>query len=229
MNNFQLVRAFTIHIFTACGAALALLALILATGGHWAAMFVCLGLALAVDGVDGPMARAFNVAELLPRWSGEGLDFVVDFVTYVFVPAYAIAASGFLPDALAIPAGLIIVITGALYFADREMKTRENYFRGFPAVWNLAAFYLYILAPPPWIAAGMVIVLAALTFVPVHFVHPVRVKRLRVLNIALMGAWAALASVAIVQNLEPDPYVTWPLVAIAVYFLVAGLIQRPAT
>ena len=229
MFSFRHVRAFTIHIFTACGAALGLLALILATGGHWAAMFVCLGLALVVDGVDGPMARAFNVAELLPRWSGEGLDFVVDYITYVFVPAYAIAASGFLPDALAIPAGLIIVITGALYFADREMKTRENYFRGFPAVWNLAAFYLYILAPPSWVAAGAIAALAILTFVPIQFVHPVRVKRLRVLNIALMGAWAALASVAIVQNLDPDPYITWPLAAIAVYFLVAGLIRRPAS
>jgi phosphatidylcholine synthase len=226
--RFEVIRAFTIHIFTACGAALALLALILATGGHWAAMFVCLGFALIVDGIDGPMARVFKVAELLPRWSGEGLDFVVDFVTYVFVPAYAIAASGFLPDALAIPAGLIIVITGALYFADREMKTRENYFRGFPAVWNLAAFYLYILAPPPWIAASMVVVLVALTFAPIQFVHPLRVKYLRVLNIALMAAWAALALVAIVQNLDPDPYVSWPLAAIAVYFLVAGLIRHPA-
>jgi phosphatidylcholine synthase len=72
-------------------------------------------------------------------------------------------------------------------------------------------------------------VLAALSFVPIHFVHPVRVKRLRVLNIALMGAWAALALVAIIQNLDPDPYVIWPLAAIAVYFLVAGLIWRPAS
>jgi phosphatidylcholine synthase len=223
---FERIRAFTIHVFTACGAALALLALILATDGHWAAMFVCLGLALIVDGIDGPLARAFKVAELLPRWSGATLDLAVDFTTYVFVPAYAIAASGFLPDALAIPAGMIIVITGALYFADREMKTRENYFRGFPAVWNLAAFYLYILAPPPWVAAGMVAALAALTFAPVQFVHPLRVKQLRAVNIALMGAWGALALVAIVQNLDPDPYITWPLLAIAAYFLVAGLWRR---
>jgi phosphatidylcholine synthase len=216
MPRFELIRAFTIHVFTACGAALALLALIFATGGHWAAMFVCLGMALIVDGLDGPLARAFNVAELLPRWSGEGLDFVVDFTTYVFVPAYAIAASGFLPDALAIPAGMIIVISGALYFADREMKTRENYFRGFPAVWNLAAFYLYILAPPAWIAATMVALLCILTFVPIEFVHPLRVKRFRVLNIALMAAWGALALVAIAQDLEPGLYIIWPLAGIAV-------------
>ena len=227
MSRFEIIRAFTIHVFTACGAALALLALILAIGGQWAAMFACLGLALIVDGLDGPMARAFDVAKLLPRWSGESLDFVVDFVTYVFVPAYAIAASGFLPDALAIPAGMIVCITGALYFADREMKTRENYFRGFPAVWNLVAFYLYVLAPPPWVATVMIAALAVLTFVPIRFVHPLRVKHLRLLNIALMAVWAALALLAIIQNLEPGPYVTLPLSAIAIYFFIAGVLRRP--
>ena len=157
MSSFERIRAFVVHIFTACGAALAFLALILATGGHWAAMFICLGAALIVDGIDGPLARAFKVAEVLPRWSGESLDLVVDFTTYVFVPAYAIAASGFLPDALAIPAGIVVVIVGALYFADREMKTRDNYFRGFPAVWNLVAFYFYVLEPPPWAAAAAIV------------------------------------------------------------------------
>lgn len=225
--NFQHARAFTIHVFTASGAALALLALILATGGHWAGMFFCLGLALIVDGVDGPMARAFKVAELLPRWSGEGLDFVVDFTTYVFVPAYAIAASGFLPDFLAIPAGMVVVITGALYFADRNMKTDDNYFRGFPAVWNLAAFYLYLLEPPAWVAATAVVALGALTFAPIRFVHPLRVGHLRLLNIGLLAVWAALALYAVVQNLSPGHYVVWPLAAIAVYFLIAGLLRRP--
>lgn len=228
MPGFAELRAFTVHVFTATGAALALLALILATGGHWAAMFLCLGLALVVDGIDGPMARAFDVKEVLPRWSGETLDLVVDFITYVFVPAYAIAASGYLPDTLAIPAGLVVVITGALYFADRQMKTADNYFRGFPAVWNLVAFYLYLLAPPPWAAAAIVGVLAALTFAPIRFVHPLRVKTLRLVNIALMAVWAVLALVALALNLEPGPYVVLPMTGIAIYFLMAGLLRRPA-
>jgi phosphatidylcholine synthase len=225
--SFASARAFAVHVFTATGAAIAFLALILATGEHWAAMFFCLGCALIIDGVDGPLARAFNVAQVLPRWSGETLDIVVDFVTYVFVPAYAIAASGMLPRALAIPAGVIVVISGALYFADRNMKTADNYFRGFPGVWNLAAFYLYVLEPSEWIAAAMIAVLAALTFAPIKFLHPLRVKRLRAFNIGLLLAWAVLALVTVSDNLQPGAYVTWPLALIAVYFFVAGLLPRP--
>src|SRR5215475_14597998 len=222
------VRAFTVHIFTATGAALALLALILATGGHWSAMFLCLGVALLVDGADGPLARAFDVQNIVPRWSGDTLDLVVDYTTYVFVPAYAIAASGLLPGALAIPSGIIVVISGALYFADREMKTKDNYFLGFPAVWNLAAFYLYLLEPPEWAAAAAIIVLAALCFAPIKFLHPLRVQQWRGLNIALMGLWALLALVAVIQDLSPGLYVTLTLSIIAVYFFVIGLLRTPA-
>ena len=223
MTEIERIRAFTVHVFTATGAALALLALILATGGHWAGMFLCLGLALLIDGLDGPMARAFDVQNLLPRWSGDTLDLVVDFTTYVFVPAYAIAASGLLPPFLAIPAGIVVVISGALYFADREMKTKDNYFRGFPAVWNLAAFYLYLLEPPEWAAALAIAVLASLSFAPIKFLHPLRVQHWRKTNIALLALWAVLAFVAVIEDLSPSLYVTVPLSLIAVYFFVAGL------
>lgn len=228
MTAFDRIRAFTVHIFTATGAALALLALILATGGHWAAMFLCLGAALAVDGLDGPMARAFDVQKVLPRWSGDTLDLVVDFTTYVFVPAYAIAASGLLPEALAIPAGIVVVITGALYFGDREMKTKDNYFRGFPAVWNLAAFYLYLIEPPEWAAAAAVAVLSALSFAPIKFLHPLRVRHWRTFNVALLAVWAFLALVAVVLDLAPGLYVTVALSVIAIYFFVVGLLRTPA-
>ena len=196
------VRAFAVHVLTATGAALALGALIYAVRGEWAAMFLCLGIALIVDGVDGTIARRLRVAELLPRWSGDVLDLVVDFTTYVFVPAYAIAAGGLLPDPLALPAGMLIVITGALYFADREMKTADNYFRGFPALWNAAAFYLFLLKPAPWLAAAIIVVLAVLTFVPFKFIHPMRVARLRALNIAALIAWSVLALVALLRGLR---------------------------
>src|SRR5262245_53902285 len=139
--------AFSVHVLTALGAAFALFALVAAIRSDWPLMFLWLGVALFVDGIDGMLARALHVAEKAPRWSGDVLDLVVDFTTYVFVPAYAITDAGLLPPPIAIIAGGIIVVTGALYFADNEMKTAGNFFRGFPAVWNLIAFYLLLLEP----------------------------------------------------------------------------------
>ncbi len=132
-----------------------------------------------------------------------------------------------MPPLLAIPAGIVVVITGALYFADREMKTTDNYFRGFPGVWNLAAFYLFLLEPPAWAVAAGVLVLAGLTFAPIRFVHPLRVRHLRLFNMALLPLWGALALLAVIQNLAPGPFVPPPLAAIAAYFLIAGLLRRP--
>ena len=226
MPSFIHARAFAVHIFTATGAALALIALVYAVQGQWPAMFLCFGIALVVDGVDGTIARRLEVGKLLPRWSGEVLDLVVDFVTYVFVPAYAIAAGGFLPRPLALPAGVVIVVTGALYFADRDMKTADNYFRGFPALWNAAAFYLFLLRPTPLLAAAAIVLLAGLTFVPFKFLHPMRVARLRAVNIAAVMLWAVLALIAIWRDLDPGPWVTGSLVVIGLYFLAVGLTEK---
>ena len=223
--------AFFVHVFTASGAALALLALLAAVREDWSMMFVLLGGALIVDAVDGPLARRLQVAAVLPRWSGEVLDLVVDFTTYVFLPAYAVAAAGVMPDGLAIAAGAAIAVTGALYFADRNMKTDDNHFRGFPAVWNVIAFYLLLLRPEPWIAVAVVAVFAGLTFSPVRFVHPFRVRRLRRLSVALLALWSVLAAVAVWHGLAPGIGINAALCLIAVYFLVAGLLpsDRDAT
>ncbi len=218
--------AFAVHIFTACGAGLAFLALLAAHRGQWTQMFVVLGVALIVDGVDGGLARRFRVADVLPNWSGDALDLVVDFVTYVFVPAYALATGDLLPPALAVPLGVAVVISSALYFADRRMKTADNYFRGFPVLWNAAAFYLFLFHPAPWTAAGLIALLIVLTFVPFRFVHPMRVRRLRVLNVTLVIAFGALAALALVHGLEPGPVITTALAAMAVYFCAIGLIPE---
>jgi phosphatidylcholine synthase len=219
-------RAFLVHIFTASGTALAFVALMMAVERRWDIMFVCLGIALIVDGVDGTIARRLRVAELLPRWSGDVLDLVVDFLTYVFVPAYAVVAGGLLPEPLALPAGIVIVMTGAIYFADRNMKTPDNYFRGFPTLWNAVAFYLFVLKPAPWLAAAVVGLLAVLTFVPFKFLHPFRVARLRAVNIAAVAAWSILALIAVLQNLAPGPWVVGGLVVIGLYFLAVGLADQ---
>jgi len=222
--------AFLVHVLTACGAALALLALLAATRGDWPLMFLWLGIALVVDSIDGPLARAADVAKVWPGWSGDTLDLVVDYTTYVFVPAYSVAAAGLMPQAWATTAAAVVAITGTLYFANTAMKTADNFFRGFPAVWNLVAFYLLLLRPAPAIAAAVVALFAVLTFVPIRFVHPFRVRRLRTVTVALLTLWAVLALAAIRQGLSPEVWITAALCALGLYFLGVGLLpqERPS-
>jgi phosphatidylcholine synthase len=219
--------AFGVHLLTAAGAALALMSLFAAAERRWSLMFLWLGLALIVDTIDGPIARRARVAQVLPRWNGDVLDLVVDFLTYVFVPAFAIAAGGFWPEPGGILAGILIVTTGVIYFADREMKTPDNYFRGFPAVWSIVAFYLFLLRPGPWIAGALIVVPAVLTFVPIVFVHPFRVVRLRALSAVLMAISAVLTIAAIASDMAPGPWVSAALCVIILYFICAGLLRRP--
>lgn len=218
--------AFSVHIFTALGAVLALFALLAAIERDWPRMFLLLGAALFVDGIDGPIARRLDVAMRLPRWSGDVLDLVVDFLTYVFIPAFVVVWSGLMPPFVAVPCAVAIVVTGALYFADRKMKTKDNYFRGFPAVWNIPVFYLLLLKPAAWIAATAIALFAVATFLPIPFVHPFRVARLRALNVVMLVAWSALAFVAVLRDMMPGPWITGILCAIAIYFLGAGLLRR---
>jgi phosphatidylcholine synthase len=212
--------AFSVHVFTALGAGIALIAQLEAVREHWASMFAWLGLALVIDGIDGPIARRLDVGRLQPNWSGDVLDLVVDFVTYVFVPAYAITAGGLLLPLAAPVLGMGIVMSSALYFADRRMKSADNHFRGFPALWNAVAFYLFLLHWPAALSTLAVAILIVATFVPFHVLHPVRVARWRGLTLSLIAVWAALAIYVLTQDFDVGLPVTVALCAIAAY--IAG-------
>lgn len=210
---------FCVHIFTAMGAGVALLAMLEAVREHWANMFGWLGVALIIDAIDGPLARKLDVVRLQPNWSGETLDLVVDFVAYVFVPAYAITASGLLLPVAAPILGIGIVISSALYFADRRMKASDNHFRGFPALWNAVAFYLFVLRLPPALSTLAVAALIVLTFAPFHVLHPLRVVRLRWLTLWLLASWAVLAIYTVARDFDIGAPVIAGLCAIAVYMV----------
>jgi phosphatidylcholine synthase len=213
------LAAFGVHIFTALGAGIALIAMLEAVREHWANMFGWLGVALIVDAIDGPLARKYDVVRLQPNWSGEVLDLVVDFLTYVFVPAYAITASGLLLPLAAPLLGIGIMVSSALYFADRRMKASDNHFRGFPALWNAAAFYLFLLHLPPALSSLGIAVLIAVTFAPFHVLHPIRVVRLRWLTLWLLAAWAVLAIYTLVCDFNVGAPIIAGLCAIAAYIV----------
>jgi phosphatidylcholine synthase len=218
--------AFFVHIFTAMGAGVALLAMLEAVREHWDSMFGWLGVALVIDAADGPIARRIDVKRLQPDWSGEVLDLVVDFVTYVFVPAYAITASGLLLPLAAPLLGIGIVVSSALYFADLRMKAADNHFRGFPALWNAAAFYLFLLHLRPGFSSLAIAVLIALTFVPFYVLHPIRVVRLRWLTLSLLAIWAVLAIYTLACDFDVGAPIVAGLCAIAAYMVGSDAVIR---
>ena len=220
------VGAFAVHLLTASGAALALAAALGAARGEWRFVFACLGVALFVDAIDGPLARRLDISSRIPWFDGAALDFVVDYSTYVFVPALILANSGLLSPPWGLVAGIVVAVVGALYFADRRMKTESLAFRGFPAVWNGVIFVLMVFSPPEWVTLAVIAACAVGTFTPVEFVHPVRVVTLRPLTLAMTLLWSLLAIVALVENLEPGLVVKIALGVTTVYLAGIGAVLQ---
>lgn len=217
---------FGVHLLTASGAAIALLALMAVVSEDWNTAFLWLGIALLVDGVDGPLARRFRVRERLPSWDGAAMDEVIDYTTYVFVPAIIVVQAFGLSPLLGAIAGIIITVSGALYYADTRMKQPNNSFRGFPVVWNMATFVMYAILPPPAVTLAIVVLLAVLTFVPVDFVHPVRVVRWRAPTLAVLAAWLVAGAWLLVTNFEAPAVVKFVLLAASVYLAAVAAVQQ---
>lgn len=189
-------------------------------------MFLWLGLALFVDGIDGPIARKLEVKYVLPNWSGELLDNIIDYVTYVLIPAYALYQSGFMGHGLSFLSGAIIVISSAIYYADTGMKTKENFFKGFPVVWNMVVFTLFIVGPGEWMAFAIVVISAILSFMPLNFLHPVRVVRLRPLNLGIFLGWCAFGIVGILYQMEAPLWVRIGISVTGIYLYCIGIVMQ---
>jgi len=208
-----------VHVFTALGAVCALLAALAVIAGTWEAAFAWLGLAMAIDGIDGTLARKAKVQHWLPRFSGDRLDLVIDYVTYVFVPTLALLQAGFLKGAWGVVLASLILLSSLFHFCDTQSKAPDHSFVGFPAIWNLVAFYIFALALPAAAAAGVVVAGVALTFVPLKWVHPLRTLRLRPVTIGAAALWALAAGSVLLSGFPAGPWAGAALLLVAAYGL----------
>jgi len=219
------LRAAAVHVLTATGAAFALLALVDAAHGDWQGMFIWLGVALFVDTIDGPLARRARVTEVLPRWSGERLDLIVDYLTYVGVPAFAFAESDLLPAPFRVAAGIAILLSSLFHMADLGSKTGAGYFVGFPAIWNVVLLYLFAFMPPPVVSFLIVGFFVLLTFVPILAVHPFRVAELRAVTWPATALWVVAAIGAIANPFPSPPWVKILLALTAATLTLVGFLR----
>ena len=220
------IRALSVHLLTATGAVFAMLAMLAAVDARWDLMFLWLVVAFFVDGIDGPLARHYDVKKNAAEFDGVLLDLIIDYLTYVFIPAFALFKSGLMDGWTGWFAIILITFTSAMYFADTRMKTKDNSFSGFPGCWNMLVLVIFALEPNFWVSLALVTILAVAMFLPLKFVHPVRTERWRVVTLPVAIAWTFFAGWAAWVDFHTESWAHWGLVVTSVYLLVAGVAQQ---
>ena len=219
-------RAYSVHLLTATGAVLSMIAMLAAVEAKWALMFLWLVVAFIVDGIDGPLARRYDVKTHAPQIDGVLLDLIIDYLTYVFIPAFALFKSGLLPGWTGWIAIFVITYGSVLYFADTRMKTKDNSFSGFPSCWNMVALVLFALKPDFSVTLGVVVILAITMFTPLKFIHPVRTERWRNVSLPMALAWTAFAGYAAWTDFQAGALIHTGLMITSLYLIFAGIAQQ---
>ncbi|MBO6789782.1 MAG: CDP-alcohol phosphatidyltransferase family protein [Dinoroseobacter sp.] len=220
------LRALSVHFLTATGAVFAMLAMLEAVKEDWPMMFVWLVVAFVVDGIDGPLARKYEVKVHAAQFDGVLLDLIIDYLTYVFIPAFALFYSGLLPGWTGWFALLIITFASVIYFADTRMKTADNSFQGFPGCWNMVVLVLFALEPPTGLSMLIIAALGIAMFLPLKFIHPVRTERWRTVSLPMALAWTFFAGWAAWVEFDPQSWAHWGLVVTSIYLVFAGVGQQ---
>ena len=220
------IKALSVHLLTATGAVFAMLAMLAAVDEKWGLMFVWLVVAFIVDGIDGPLARKYNVKKHAAIYDGVIMDMIVDYLTYIFIPAYALFKSGLLPGWIGWICIIVITFASVLYMSDTRMKTKDYSFSGFPACWNMVVIVLFALEPHFYAILAIVVVLAVAMFTPLKFIHPVRTVRWRMLSLPVALAWTGFASWAAWVDFLPQSWAHWGLALTSIYLIFAGVLQQ---
>ena len=219
-------KAICVHLLTATGAVFAMLAMLAAVDAIWDLMFLWLVVAFAVDGIDGPLARKYDVKQHAGEFDGVLLDLIIDYLTYVFIPAFALFRSGLFEGWTGWFVIIVITFASALYFADTRMKTKDNSFSGFPGCWNMVAIVVFALTPNFWVILALITALAITMFVPLKFVHPVRTERWKSVTLPMALAWTFFAGWAAWVDFHPQSWASWGLIVTSLYLLFAGIAQQ---
>ena len=176
--------AWSVHIFTASGLLAGFMAILAINAKDWRDTMFWLLAALVIDGIDGTFARMFRVKEVLPYMDGKTIDYVIDFATYAIIPAYFFYQTDLVYTEWKLPLVFLILIVSALYYGKEGMVSDDNYFVGFPVLWNMVVFYLvFVLDCSPLMNGLLVVFFAILHFVPIKFAYPSQASRMKVITV----------------------------------------------
>ena len=224
------VQSWLVHIFTALGALAGFLSLVAILSDNIFLAFIWLSLAFFIDGVDGTFARRYQVKEMVPAIDGSILDNIVDYLNYVFIPAVIVYWFSLVPSQLTLLAVALILIVSCYTFANTKLKTEDNYFRGFPAAWNIVIFYLFVIGTSQLTNFLAIVFFSVMTFIPLKYLHPFRVKEKKSLNLFMTAIWG-LCCVFLLLDLRDTPtqlsiyrhFYYWLWVVLSLYFVYVSL------
>ena len=216
--------AWLAHIYTASSAVLALLATIAVFEYRFRDAFFSLALAIIVDSSDGVLARALRVKQRLPWFNGAKLDDIVDYLTYVFVPALCVWRSLLVPAAWTIPVASAMLLSSAYGFNREDAKTSDHFFTGFPSYWNVVVFYLYVMHGSQIVNAAVLLILAVFVFVPIRYLYPSRTPHWRLLTMWLGLAWGVVLLLMLWQLPVVSPRLLWGSLLFPIYYVVLSLV-----
>ena len=215
--------AWLVHAYTGAGAVLAFFALQAASTRDFRAAFLWLFVAVLVDSTDGVLARAARVHERVPDFSGQKLDDIVDYLTFVFVPAVILWNAEAISGPWTIPVVAAMLMSSLFGFVSEDAKTDDHFFTGFPSYWNIVALYLVVLGLSPALNAVILLVLSALVFVRIGYVYPTRTATARTLTLALGLLWSVMMLVLVLQLPTPQRSVAWLSLFFPVYYTILSL------
>lgn len=180
-----LVIGFSVHIFTALGVITGLLSLAAILDGQIRQGLIWLIICQIIDGFDGPIVRRLDVKTHAPQINGHTLDLVIDYVTCVVVPVILMIELEILTAPWDIAIAGLIFFTSALWFARSDQESKDFWFNGFPASWNLIIPSFIILEiSHSWVLI-ISIFFCLIQLTTVKFPHLVKVKTLRPLTLTL--------------------------------------------
>ena len=218
MNVFS---AWLVHLYTTLGAVVAFATIIRIEQKNFQDAFWLMSLAVVIDATDGTLARAARVKEQIPWFDGDRLEDIIDYANYVIVPCFFLWHSALLPPQDAWWIAVLPLLASAYGFCQREAKTADHFFLGFPSYWNIVVFYLFVAGFPPTVNAAILLLLALLVFVPIKYVYPSRTPVLQPLTIALGCVWGALMLVMLWEFPAVSRVLFWVSLVFPAYY--AGL------
>lgn len=223
--------AWSVHLLTGSGVVLGFLAILAIFEADWRTAMILMGITILIDGFDGTLARLVQVKRVLPNFDGALLDNIIDYFTYVVVPAVFVYQAELVPEGWQLVAPACILLASSYQFAQTDAKTEDHYFKGFPSYWNILVIYFVLWQTAPLLNLIILLACAVMVFVPIKYLYPSRMQGNRGITLLFTVIWMIALGMILWQYPNVNGWLLNISLLYAVYYVGMSLLAnlRPFT